>query len=312
MAVRGRVLAVAAVLVALAGCTRTISGAGRFDGPTAFAPLTRSAAVTIADDYDTRNNTANKAKNAEQLARIETGSALRIDLIGYRIYADRPFGEIRTSDRHYHLPALPLGAPKWFVVDATDTTSDTANLYVFIDTGAGWKVERIGHGAPGDRPSLQDRGGVATALTRADLAELPVSSDQATAAVVAALTGGTAPTGVELETGAGLRRLQNVVAKPDPRVQATARATARTGPLYALRSTDGGALVFVQLDYQRTLTATGGGTLVVAGTVDETFLGPAPRRAITEQFLVLAALQLPGKGGAVTVVGAYSGLLTAR
>jgi hypothetical protein len=292
--------------------------------PAGQGALTMAQASQVLANYTTANNTANAQRSDAVLATIETGSSYAVDAGLYQAQqaenaATYPaFGPQREQ---YYIPR-ETAYPRWFVVQVANADLDapakvtSAEYLLFTQSGPGapWKnaVEPyVLSGAATPSVALGD-GGLATPVTSATALAVPIGQ---IAQVTASSLDGTAMNGTaQLPNPGNLADLMDrAFWQGKLPASSVTDAHAPSGPVYGLRTTDGGALLFYADSAELTLTAPAGEAmhLTIPG-----FYSPSQsltRAAIgyQEQF---ATYDPPSGGGAggmtsgLRVVADYSGI----
>jgi hypothetical protein len=288
--------------------------------PQLLAPLSQAEAAQVSDAYDDVNNRANARMDAAVLASIETESALRIDIAGYRIYAREkaptspggPLAPFGTTSRKYVIPKLPAGEPQWWVMVGrqrpTQSSDDVMHLFVRDKTRGAWKVARLSHAPAGWMPPLAMREGNAVAVSAAELNRAPATPQRITEAIGAAVaaTGARGTVAVantpalqqlrqEFEVGRGVLARSTVSAAP---------------PVYGLRTADGGTLMVLRMQVGRALSVPGG-TLVVKNADAAAWVGDRERPSLSEVREYNLTVYAPPRGP-VRLLASYGGLVEAH
>jgi hypothetical protein len=243
---------------------------------TSSAPLTQAQAQQVLAAYTTANNTANAQANMTLLAGVEAGSSLAIDS---GIYAAKtathaaPYPAFGPAAASYYIPLeAPATYPHWFAVRVTNALLSgsapsgkviNSEYLVFTQAAAGapWlnSLEPFTLTSATTPSVALSASGYATAVaaTGTPLA-LPAATASATTA--ASLDSGT---GQPANPGnlADDNDLASFKKNLSPRPSITSRHSATTSPVFALRTTNGGALLFYDVAAQLTLTAAPGSTL---------------------------------------------------
>lgn len=314
-------------------------GGGGFTAPTATPPLSSSAppsasppavssapitlgqAQGVLAGYTTVNNGANAERSDTLLAVAETGSSFAIDTGLYRRQrglgaAPYPaFGPVQAT---YYIPRRePAGGPRWFVVRVANAFSAQPKQVTSIEYLVFTQATRGGAWRNAIEPYLLP----GTAAPR-----IAVGADGlATAVSSTALTVTVAPGQLPAVTAAALDGAGSAVADPGnlsdladqrfwrgklPGATVTdthAPAAGANGQEFALRTSDGGALVFYTDAAELTVTARQGTMLHL--TVPGFFSpGQALSRAGMSYLEQVAAYDPPAGGGAPHVVADYSGI----
>ncbi len=278
--------------------------------------------------YTTVNNGANAQRSDTLLASAESGSSYAIDAGLYqqqRAAGTAPypaFGPVRAT---YYLPRdEPASGPRWFAVQVANAfTSNpgkvTSNEYLLFTQpapGGAWQdtIEPyLLSGASAPRIAL-GADGLATAVS-ADAPSVAVAPSQLPAATAASLDGSGAGAGT---SPAAVADPGNLADRGDQRfwqgqigggtvTDTHAPATGADGQEFALRTADGGALVFYTDAAEVTITPPPGSALhlTVPGFYSP---GQALSRAVVSYLEQFAAYDPPAGGGGPRVVADYSGI----
>ena len=285
----------------------------------AAPPITRSAAQQVLAAYTTANNSANAQASESLLATVEGGGSLAIDAgiyDGQRASHAAPYPAYEPASASYYIPLeSPVTYPHWFAVQVTNALSSSGKVFnaeyvVFTQAAAGapWldSVEPfVLPSAP--LPSIAlNANGYATAVSSAGTSlTLPLAS-------------ASAETATALDSGAGQPASPGNLADEEALVSLkkslpshssiTASHSATTDPVFGLRTTGGGALLFYNVAARITLAAAPGGTLHldIPG-----FVSPASQASpVTLQYLDQFAVNDPpsAQGMPAQVIADYSGL----
>jgi len=256
------------------GSTGTHSGAGK---PLA---ITKAEAERIVSHYLQANNEANESYSDSLLGTIESGSSYTMDAGSYRFAlgeSDRtPYVPFQLTGTRYYIPRLPrTDYPRWFVARGSYvTTAGGKNLgsaYIVFaqdSAGAAWKDVVEPDILPGQSlPQIAtDADGYAESVA-ADDTRLNVAPDkigEVTAAWLDKLASSTSNSMIKDEAG-NLTDLKDEVfwrsGEGRPALDATDTHSVPADPVFALKTTTGGALVFYTTAAQLTLTPPDGGTI---------------------------------------------------
>jgi hypothetical protein len=261
----GIVLATVAVGSLVAGCGGggTEKPAAHSSSPSASkaaAALTEAQARAVFTNYERVNNEANAKVSDALLRENETGPMLEVDLVGNkRIRAKH---EKKIKPFHYKSAQffIPHGmSPAWFAVLGT-LSSTEKEFAVFVDTGGGKYKAAVGAWlAKGQKLPSIARGadGSATAVTVGPA--LGVGTRLSTYLTYVAARQ-KAPDGFApgpLTSTLGKSWAKSVLKiTSDNQWQGRTEWAARSQPVYALKTTDGGALVLNPVGQALSYTAT--------------------------------------------------------
>ena len=284
-------------------------------------PLTLGQAQGVLAGYTTVNNGANAERSDTLLAVAETGSSFAIDTGLYqrqRGLGVAPYPAFGPVQATYYIPRNePAAGPRWFVVQVANAfsahpkqvTSMEYLLFTQATPGGSWRNAIEPYLLPGTSAPRIDVGadGLATAVSATDLS-LAVAPGQLPAVTAATLDG----LGNEVADPGNLSDMADQRfwrgKLPGAAVTDThAAASGINGQEFALRTSDGGALVFYTDAAQLTITARPGTMLHL--TVPGFF---SPGQALSRagmSYLEQVATYDPQVGaGTVRVVADYSGI----
>jgi hypothetical protein len=270
--------------------------------------------------YTATNNSANSTRDDARLATIETGSSEAIDAGLYRMQRAAgvaPYPAFAPVSSTYYIPAVePAGGPRWFVVRVSNAflsskqqvTSAEYLLFTQATAGGPWKntIEPyLFSGASVPQPAI-GANGLATSVTGA--ASSLATAPDALPALTAASLNGTGPIANpgNLEESANLRFWRGKL--PSATVTDThALVAGNEGKTFALRTTDGGALVFYTDAATLTITPPAGSVLhlTVPGLYSSAQSLPSAGLRYLDQF---AAYDPPAGSGTPDIVADYSGI----
>jgi hypothetical protein len=260
--VRSRVVTgLVAIGILAGGCGSAGGGGGASPGPSnasttpAAAALTLAQARAILTNYEKVNNQANSHLSGKLLSSIETGPMLKGDLVDYKITRAGDEPKIKSftyRSPHFYIPGN-AGAG-WFAVSATSSNSGGNEFLVFAKTGGTYKLATSVWRGKARFPSIAvNPDGSATAVTGAATAQVATSHSQFLTTTAAGLRGSGFAAGVST-TQLGKTWYKNVAKiKAGGSWLGGTNWKPRTDPVYALKTTDGGALVWYtatqSLDY---------------------------------------------------------------
>jgi hypothetical protein len=270
------VLGVIAATISAAGCIGDTPGDKNSEltvrPPKPVPAISRQGAQQVLKQYLAGITKANATLDRTQLATVQTGSALQLTAAQYKVFKrnDLRYWKVRYTSA---LGASPkeVGYPHWFFVAATDkgAAPATRDLLVFVQDkkGTPWRVayapySRVATGplgpgvdvadypslvAPGDTHLVAPPGKVAAVL--ADVVTRGGKS------VFASRVGGG-----RFLTSSRQSLADNRRAFTGNGWSGTSKAVAARTPVYAVRTTSGGALVWFGIDFRHTYKRTGTST----------------------------------------------------
>ncbi|MGV4986977.1 hypothetical protein ACVB8X_37450 [Streptomyces sp. NRAIS4] len=316
---RDRNTLIAASLTAL---SLTTSGCVVVHGEREVLPAaTRAEAAKAVSAFTTAYNKADKAYDNSLDAPYLTGPFG--DITAARLKAghtNSPSGNpnhvpLKLSDVKVTIPKK-AGWPRWFVADAQGNKTGTARwLMVFTrgDLGERWRVAYVTLVAPGAVPEFRtDRDGWAEAVP-ADSAQFAVAPAKLSGDYAAYLKKGGQTfadgtyTSVERTTRAKRARKPGLVTQfiDGP------LTSGGYAPL-ALRTADGGALVFFTTHHYEKQTAAPGTTVPNQGKDVQALTKGEVKQSLTLEFMSAEVALDPAAGGKVSVLGRVPGLTSAQ
>lgn len=316
------------LLLALSACglpahKRTVQA------PQPSPALTLRAAKAVLAAYEAGNNAANARRSAALLARYESGSMLALSTVDYRVAAKyepkAKYVPFYYTAPHFYVPRL-LGYPRWFVVRSTTSRdrrtgkNSSPSLQVFAKASAvePWRVT-LGPDPLKDAklPVVAlDADGYATAVPPA--APLVVRPrDLATAHADLLARGPASPSSRVFARDPTTAAVRADDAQQIADVKRLAAAhysfSALPGqPVYALKTTDGGALAFyaTQDYFVITLPVASNSHVIFTGRVETTLLDTSKEEytSLTATRVLQFAAHVPRTGKA-TILGEQGGVI---
>lgn len=299
----------------------TASGCVVVHGEREVLPATtRAEAATALQQFTTAYNAADKAYDSSLDAAHVTGALSDIDAARLKAgHANSPSGNanyspLELTDAKFTIPKK-AGWPRWFVADTAANKGGAARwLLVFTrnDLSEPWQVAYLTLLAPSAVPKFKtDKDGWAEAVP-ANSAELAVAPGELSQSYATYLKSG----GTAFADGAhtsGWRADREKATKPGLAVQFLDQplTSGDYAPL-ALRTADGGALVFFTTRYFQKETAAEG-TSVPAQSKDVQALTTGEvEQSLTLQLVSNEVALDPKRGGKVSVLGRIEGLTSAQ
>jgi hypothetical protein len=301
------------LLMLAAGCGGSSSSADS-SGPPA---LTKDQAAQVLQRFVATANRASHDLDDETLAAVEGSPQLTMDAAAYKLRRAAKYkpADVRYTKPSFYIPRLS-GYPRWFAADViTGTGKDTlrhAMLFTQDKAGGPWLLTDDPYPTEATLGKVAlGKDGYATALspTATGLAMAPAKLGPAHAAL---LSGGPqAPGAAGLAAGPkttqaydALRQAEDQLGKGG--VTLSSKFAPDASPVHALRTTDGGALVWYVVRQNEAYATPNRGRLAVTG--DLVGLAPASsaKTRLDTTVLVQYLAAVPPKGkGPVAVTGMY-------
>jgi hypothetical protein len=301
-------------------------------GERALVPgLTKAEAAKVLDHFTEVDNKAGRALDAELVTTIETGPLGVADRAGLRaLRATSPggnpdFQDLQLTDPQFLIPRQ-RGWPKWFVADAAANRGGARWLLVFQRGGVreAWKASYVAAVPPSSVPRFAtDAEGYAEPVS-ANASDLLVRPADLSAAYTGYLqkgggrgSGGQGGSAVFADGAAtsGWLATRAKSARTADYVKQYADQPAAGGqfPPVALRTEDGGALVFFASHHQERTTYRAGLTPPVSATTRALMTGTA-EHSVTLVQIGREAVTVPPKsaGGKVTFLDLILNLVAAK
>jgi hypothetical protein len=289
--------------------------------PAGSPAISRQQAAQVLSDYEKTDNQANRDLNDSLLNSVETGPQLSMDSASYKLHrvTNARYAPFTFTKPAFYIPRL-TAYPHWFAVDAVagpvtgkGRPPRFAMLFRQEAPGAPWRLAADPYVTSASSPLSAirlDSSGYATPIAADEAGRLAVAPDKIVPAHANLLTSGPAAPGAASLAGGpqtnqaynALQQARGGFAKLG--VDLTSRFTPSGQPVYALRTTDGGAIVWYVLQQQETYVSAKPGTLSIAG--DLVGLAPAGKvdKRLDTTVLIQYLARIPVRGGA-TVDGIY-------
>ncbi|MBA9007852.1 hypothetical protein [Thermomonospora cellulosilytica] len=322
----------------LAGC------AGGSGEQQATPALTKQQAAAVLQRYAQVKNqmqaAAARGVDGSLLATAETEPQLTMDLAAYRLYrtAGEKLRPLEYGQPTFYIPRL-TGYPRWFAADTTswvvvrkssggsaERTRPVRHAMLFVQRApkAPWLLAADplpSGGAPTSPLSAValDKEGYATAV-RPDASGLAVSPDRLGEAHAAVLTRGAqaAPHHRKvLADGPATLRAHEGLSRATAQFRSlgitlTSTFAPHDAPVYALRTTDGGALVWYVLRQHESYVAGSPGKLRVGGDLTGLVSEKQARTRLDSTVLIQHLAQVPAGTGQAQITGMYRKAVHAR
>ncbi|MFB7645660.1 hypothetical protein ACFC0S_00230 [Streptomyces sp. NPDC056084] len=290
--------------------------------PTAQTPvpaLSDTQARDVITHYSKINNEANTDNNRRLLDTIEDGPTYAMSVSDYTEAEGLPAADRKpykpwsydAADAKLYIPRLSAGQHRWFAAALSDQKGEPpSRLGVFAEQPQHkrWELVSVVDLDSTEMPSVAlDSGGYATAVPANGNKELAADADLLRAGVIDNFaTGGTGkkvftPTRaseqqVEVHDKAGTRY-------GNQGTTVFAGADNRYSDTYALKTTDGGALVLFSHTHTQTDAVAHPGLQINPGPSDRSWLHDVPRTSITFTFVCNDAATVPAKAAPSRLIG---------
>ncbi|MFJ8532774.1 hypothetical protein [Streptomyces sp. NPDC093591] len=312
----------ALIAASVTALSLTASGCVVVHGEKEILPsATKAEAAKALQQFTTAYNKADKAYDSSLDADYVAGALSDIDAA--RLKAGKalsPGGNsahtpLVLSDVKYTIPKK-AGWPRWFVADAAGNKFGTAR-WIFAFTRGGlnepWEAAYLTLVAPGDVPKFKtDKDGWAEAVA-ANSAELAVPPGDLSKDYAAYLKDGKGVFAPGRHTS-GWRADRAKAAKRPGLVSQFIDEPLTSGdyaPL-ALRTTDGGAMVFFTTRYYEKQTAYAGTSVPSPGKGVEALTKGEIKQSLTMEIVSNEVALIPKGSGKVEVIGRTQGLTSAK
>jgi hypothetical protein len=320
---RRPVLALLLTLTAL-----TASGCVTVHGERALIPSVRKAeAAKVLAGFARTNNKANETYDAKLMGTIETGPLGAADQAGLTArHTNNPDGNpsytpIELSDTSFLIPRQ-RGWPKWFVADTVSSKTHGARWLLVFQRGSAaepWKASNLGVYTPASALEFaRDSEGYVEPVS-GSATDLLVAPDKLSTAYTDYLQKGTAGSGV---FAAGLltsKLRSDRAASARTATLATQYADQPTKggeyPAIALRTKDGGALVFFASHHTARTTSLSAGVAPPTDADTRALMTGTAKTSVTFVRIGEQAAKVPARTDAdasVVLVSRIVGLVTAK
>ncbi|MFJ3660694.1 hypothetical protein ACIPPM_09505 [Streptomyces sp. NPDC090119] len=312
----------ALIAASLTAMTLLTSGCVVVHGERELLPAaTRAEAARALTGFTDAYNKADRAFDSSLDAGHVTGAFAAIDSARLRAgHANSPGGNSRhvpltLTDAKFTIPKKP-GWPRWFVADAKGSKGGSARwLMVFLRDGLGepWRVSYVTLVPPAKVPRFRlDADGWAEAVPAGSTAEAVPPGELSERYAAYLRDGG--KTFADGPSTSGWRTVRAGQARRPGLVrQYVDEPLTRDdfAPL-ALRTADGGALVFFASHHYEKRTAAAGTSVVVPNQDVRALTKGEVKQSLTLEFVSNQAALDPSGGGPVSVLGRVQGLTAAQ
>lgn len=303
--------------------TVTLSGCVTVNGEAAVVPaVSKSEAQKALDEFTELNNKANKSFDADVNASIETGVLGTIDQAGLKASKKlQPGGNsgytpLELTDTRFLIPKQ-AGWPKFFVSDSKSNRKG-GDRWVFAfqrnNSKEKWKASYVSEVPPEQMPDFAtDKDGYAEAVPRGG-GGLAVAPGDLSKAYVRYLSTGEGHFAPGPETSQWREEREAMKSKPGVSTQFADMAAAPPHfTPFALRTKDGGAMVFFASQHHTKQTVASGYTPRVNEVVEAMMEGEPKQSVRTIRYSQQTATVPPkGESGQVTFLDRIDGLTGAK
>ncbi len=306
-----------AVALALTGCAVPRE---RDDAPASTVPVDVAQVERILARYAEVRATAADLLDPKPLSTVESGAVLAIDT-GSFVVAQRLAKA--AGDRGEGGDVVEVATPRftryplWFAVEVRDTAAEVNRVQVFQRASAvdPWFLVESPQTVLTTRlPELRRRGGVALAVPPGSGTGMAMSPQEAADRYAAALADPTSPEASSVAEDAFREQMREAAERNAALRDVTfSQRWAAAKVQHALRTSDGGALVFATLE--RT------DSYEVGEGVRVTWPDDSPQKALLEsgvsssgslRYLHQVLIVVPGGSGEPRVIGQYGGVVEAE
>lgn len=326
--------------------SKTIGGGTTSSAKADNGVVSQSAAQQMLTQFATENNQANQARSSSVLAGFEAGSSYQLDAGSYLFYkvtdpANHNYTAINYTQPVFYIPHQ-TSYPAWFVVkvhqqDVTPPKSGSGSgdqylLFTRQAAGSPWMLILEPNVLTGvSAPQIATNGnGNATKLAPGAKGQLALAPNKLPAADVGYLDAGTGPTAparpglpapkpsgpvtnfADGKTNVGDFHDQSFFNNQAPgQLLVQDRHSTNSDPVYALKTSDGGALAFYDTSAQLLVSTTFGQlfSLKYSGFISGTQKDANFEINYREQF---AVYEPPGTPAKPQVIAEYSGPVSAE
>lgn len=292
----------------------------RGDAPASTVPIDRSGVEAVLERYDRVRETASELLDAKPLSTVENGAVLAIDTGSFEVAQRlaRAAGRTGTSGDVVGL-ATPRFTryPLWFVVEVRDRAAEVNRVQVFERATAvdpWFLVASPETLLTTTLPDLRERDGVALAVAPDSGTGMAASPQQAADAYAAVLQDPEAPEAATVEQDDFIAQMRETAERNAALEGVTFTQSWRAQEVtHALRTADGGALVFATLERVDSYEVEEGVTV--------TWPDDSPQQALLESgvsssgrltYLHQVLVVVPGGSGKPRIIGQYGGVVEAE
>ncbi|WP_406436059.1 hypothetical protein OHB00_18810 [Streptomyces sp. NBC_00631] len=289
--------------------------------PTAEPALTKKEALAQIAHYSKINNEANTDRDRHLLDTVEDGPLYAMSISDYTETEGLPAADRKpykpwsydAANAELYIPRLEAGQDRWFAAALSDQKGKApSRLAVFAERPQHkrWEMVSVVDLDSEKLPDIAlDRDGYATAVPAAGNKQLAADADLLRAAVLDNFATGGTDTGTKVfaPTKASKRQIevhdQTGTRYGNQGTTVFAGAANRYTDAYALKTTDGGALILFSHTHTQTDAVAYSGLQINPGKDDRAWLHDVPRTSITYTFVCNDAATVPAKAETSRLIG---------
>ncbi|PKV84306.1 hypothetical protein [Streptomyces sp. TLI_146] len=282
--------------------------------------LTKQQALAAIDRYSQVNNKANADADTALLDSVEDGPMYAMSVSEFKESEGLTASERKaykpwaydTQNAQLYIPRIADGQPRWFAAALSDTPGKApSRLAVFAEQPQHkrWEMVSAADLYGTDLPKVAlDTDGYATAVAAKSNKDLAVGADQLREGVLDNFATGGQNSGKKTFTESKTSSLQikvhdeTVTQYGSQGTSTFTGATHRYGDAYALKTTDGGTLVFFSHTHTQTDAVARHGLQLNPGKDDRAWLHDIPRSSIQYTFVCNDAATVPAKSAPSTLL----------
>ncbi|MGW2225961.1 hypothetical protein [Streptomyces formicae] len=282
--------------------------------------LTKQQALAEIDRYATVNNKANADRDRDLLDTIEDGPLYAMSVSEYKETEGLTKSERKaykpwaydTKSAKLYIPRIASGQARWFAAALSSTKGKAPDrLTVFAEQPQHkrWEMVSVADLYGTDLPKVAlDADGYATAVAANGNKDLPAGADLLRSGILDNFATGGQNSGKKVfaTSKASSQQIkvhdETVKQYGSQGTSTFADAANRYRDAYALKTTDGGALVFFSHTHTQTDAVARSGLQLNPGKGDRAWLHDIPRTSIRYEFVCNDAATVPAKAAPSTLL----------
>ncbi|MET9544229.1 hypothetical protein ABZY36_02810 [Streptomyces sp. NPDC006627] len=282
--------------------------------------LTKQQALSAIHRYARVNNKANAVRDRDLLDTVEDGALYAMSVSEYKEIEGLTKAERKpykpwaydTQNAKLYIPRIAPGQPRWFAAALSGTKGKApSRLAVFAEQPQHqrWEMVSVADLYGQDLPKVAlDADGYATAVAANSNKDIAAGADLLRSGILDNFATGGQNSGKKIFTKSKASSQQIKIhdktgTKYGSQGTSTfAGATNRHRDAYALKTTDGGALVFFSHTHTQTDAVARSGLQLNPGKTDRAWLHDVPRLSIRYTFVCNDAATVPAKAAPSTLL----------